>query len=246
MNRKRSAEFDQAEFDQNDVDKTMAVYGNEPYSDTIYMAGKNEIHFSDGVNVGTIIRLRKLIAGIVDDNKHLLVKYGNDGKPERDEKEFEITYVVDSPGGSVTSILVFVDYLEYLRNTFANIRFTSVLTGLVASAGTIMCVVADRRKMTRYAHAMIHELSGGGGRTNYSRIMSHGEFVTKLHTCLNKIYQESRGIDPSDGEQMKLLEDMLIRETWMNAEEYMSHGFVHEIISIPKKRNIEIESMRKK
>lgn len=203
----------------------------DKYESSIFLAGEREIHFNAHVDGETITRIKKLIASIVDDNKKYLVKYDEDGKiPEGQEDPFTITYIVNSPGGSVHDILDFVDYLGLLRNTFANIKFTSIITGLVASAGTIMCVVADNRHMTRYAYAMIHELSTGMPRTNYTRIQTHAEVTQKLHKSLINIYQEFQGIDINSSEETEKLETLLLRETWMTADEYLSHGFVHKII----------------
>ena len=53
----------------------------EPHSDKIYIAGKREIHFTADVDEDTITRFKKLIAEIVNDNKHMLVKFDKDGKP---------------------------------------------------------------------------------------------------------------------------------------------------------------------
>jgi len=205
----------------------------DKYESSIFLAGEREIHFNAHVDGDTITRIKKLIALIVDDNKKHLVKYDEDGKVptgQENEDDFTITYIVNSPGGSVHAILDFVDYLGLLRNTFANIKFTSIITGLVASAGTIMCVVADNRHMTRYAYAMIHELSTGMPRTNYTRIQTHAEVTQKLHKSLINIYQEFRGINTDDKQEIEKLEALLLRETWMTSDEYLSHGFVHKVI----------------
>ena len=228
-------------YDQDYETDKKTRYNNYPisyklpdkYESSIFLAGEREIHFNAHVDGDTITRIKKLIAMIVDDNKKHLVKYDDDNKVppgQENEEPFTITYIVNSPGGSVHAILDFVDYLGLLRNTFANIKFTSIITGLVASAGTIMCVVADNRHMTRYAYAMIHELSTGMPRTNYTRIQTHAEVTQKLHKSLINIYQEFRGIDTNDVQETEKLEGLLLRETWMTSDEYCSHGFVHKVI----------------
>lgn len=212
----------------------------DKYEKSIFMAGEREIHFNAHVDIETITRMKKLISHVVDDNKRLLVKYQDDGSVppgQENEEDFVITYIVNSPGGSVHDILDFVDYIGFLRHTFANIKFISIITGLVASAGTIMCVIADDRRMTRFAYAMIHELSTGVARTNYTRIQTHAEFTRKMHEDLVTIYQECRGIDVKDEAETKKLEVLLLRESWMTAEEYREHGFVHTIICNKKRRS---------
>jgi len=213
--------------------KAPAVY--DGYEKSIFMAGEKEIHFNAHVDGDTITRMKKLVSIVVDENKDKLVPFNEDGTiPEerRNDPEFNITYIVNSPGGSVHDILDFVDYVNFLRSRFANIKFTSVITGMVASAGTIMCIIADKRQMTRFAFAMIHELSAGIPRTNYTRIVTHSEFIQEIHKALVKIYQESRNIDINNTEETKKLEDLLLRETWMTADQYKSHGFIDEIISL--------------
>lgn len=212
----------------------------DKYENFIFIAGKNEIHFNSHVDLETICRIKKLISEIIDDNLRYLVKYDENGKVpqgQENEKDFTITYIVNSPGGSVTEILNFVDYIGRLRNKFANLKFTSIITGLVASAGTTMCVIADNRKMTRFSWGMIHELSAGMSRANFTRIITHAEFCSGLHEQLVTIYQESRGISLDNKEEKEKLEKLLLRESWMSAEEYKLHGFVHEIIALPNKKS---------
>lgn len=206
----------------------------DKYENQIFKAGKKEIHFNSHIDGETIARLKKLISEIVDDNKQHLYKYDDNGNiPKGQEKEpdFVITYIVHSPGGAVHDVLNFVDYINFLRSTFFNLKFTSIITGLVASAGTIMCIIADVRQMTRFAYAMIHELSSEISRTNYTRIQTHAEHTEKLHSDLIQIYQECRNIDPNDEEKLKELETLLIRESWMTANEYKKHGFIDAIVA---------------
>lgn len=206
----------------------------DKYDKCIFLAGDREIHFNSHVDGETITRLKKLISIVVDKNKDKLVKFDEDGKiPTERVKDpnVTITYIVNSPGGSVHDVFDFVDYIGLLRTTFSNLRFTSIITGMVASAGTTMCVIADKRQMTRFSFAMIHELSTGLSRTNYTRIMTHAEFIQDVHKAMITIYQESRGVPWDDVGKTKELEELLIKESWMTPEKYKYYGFVDEIIA---------------
>jgi ATP-dependent protease ClpP protease subunit len=202
----------------------------DPLEQSIYIVGKKEVHFNAGVSDESICRIKKLISEIINDNNHLLVRRDDNEDNEDKNDDFEITYIVNSPGGSVHAILDFVDYINYQRHTFSNLKFTSVITGLVASAGTTMCIVADNRKMTKSAFAMIHELSTGISRSNYTKIRTYSEFLDKVHKRLADIYLESRGYKLDDKEERNKLEKQLLEETWMDAEEYKESGYVSEII----------------
>ena len=210
----------------------------DQYDDKIYVTGGTEIHFTTDVNDSSIERIKKIISEVLHEhNKELVERSTEDGdtsmsaeEQSEDDKKFVITYIVNSPGGSVSSIMGFVDYLNMVKKKYSNVEFVSVVTGLVASAGTIMCVAADKRKMTKNAFAMIHELSTNPGYTNYTRIQTHADFCTKLHVTGLNIYLDQIGKDSKNEEHIKELETKLLRETWLSAEEYKDLGFVDEIM----------------
>ena len=172
-----------------------------------------EIHFTAEINSDTIERIIKKITKIIHKNENKFVN-----------EKLTIVYIVDSPGGCVTSILKFVDFINMVRKKHTNVEFVSIITGLVASAGTIMCMVADKRLMTKNAHAMIHELTSGN-RGKYTQLKSYGVFITSLHESLLNIYLENTNL-PKDE-----IERLLATETWFDAKTYKEHGFVHEIIA---------------
>ena len=218
---------------RNDVHYRMSAHQlYDSFEKCIYIAGDNEIHFNCDVSDKSITRIKRLFSIIIDENKDKLIKYDKDGKnPDSKREPFIITYIINSPGGCVSSLTDFVDYINYLRCTYANIKFTSIITGTAASCGTLMAVIADKKLMTRFAFAMIHELSTGLARTSYTKVITHSEFIKDLHDVLVTIYQEGRGIDPADKEKRRELENLLNRETWMTAEQYKSNGFIDEIIA---------------
>lgn len=216
-------------------DDNTHYYAPSKYQQSIFISGTNEIHFNTHVDADTITRIKYLFSIIVEENINKLIKY-KDTTAKRtntiNDSDVNIVYIINSPGGSVHDVLDFVDYINLLRCTFVNIKFTSIITGMAASAGTIMGVIADVRQMTRFSFAMIHELSTGVSRTNYTRIMTHAEFINNLHNVLVTIYQEYRNI-PADNVQKKTeLEELLIKETWMTPDQYKSHGFIDEIIAV--------------
>jgi ATP-dependent protease ClpP protease subunit len=175
----------------------------------------NEVHFTAGVDKDTIEEVIKQISMIISQNKK---------KYEGTNDTLDITYIVDSPGGSVVSILKFVDFIYTAKKKYPFVRFISVITGLVASAGTIMCVIADKRLMMPHAHAMIHELSAGNSG-KYTHLLSHNDFLKQLHEDLVDIYLKGR-CKKTKEELERLLKD----ETWYNSTDYMKAGFVDEIM----------------
>jgi ATP-dependent protease ClpP protease subunit len=208
----------------------------DPHERSIYIAGKKEIHFNSHVSGDTICRFKKLIAEMINDNLHFLIRNDKDSKDSKESNDeiehddFTITYIVNSGGGCVHSVLDFVDYIDYQRSIYKNLKFTSIATGMVASAGTTMCAIADNRKITKSAFAMIHELSTGMGRSNYTKIREYAKCLDKIHECLVNIYLRCLNISYDNEEARKELEKKLLDETWMTAQEYLDAGFVSEII----------------
>lgn len=179
----------------------------------IYTTG-NEIHFSyDHIDKPSVELFIKQITRLVEK------KY----KGKKTEEEVTITYVLDTPGGCATTALKFVDFISLIKEKYPNLKFVSVITGLVASAGTIMAIVADKRYMTANAHAMIHELSTGNhGR--YTQLVSHGKFIVELQSKLSALYMKHNKMLSQED-----LDLLLMKDSWYGAEEYKAKGFVHEI-----------------
>ena len=217
-NKKRQREYAD-QFDDNIPNKKSIADISSIFkpNEMIYVFDK-EIHFTSVINKDSIETMIKKITEI----NNTYCEYFNK-LPRIQTKSLEITYIVDSPGGCVTSVLKFVDFIRICKKKYPYIKFTSIATGLIASAGTIMCIVADRRKMTKNAQAMIHELSSGNGG-KYTEIMSYSNYLTHLHNALTQIY-----LDRSSKSKTEL-EELLKDETWFTAKEYLKHGFVDEII----------------
>jgi len=184
----------------------------DKYDELIYSID-NEIYFTGSINKNTIAVIIKKITEIINDKK-------DDHYDEN--KKLTICYIVDSPGGCVTSVLKFVDFLNIIRNKYDYIEFISIGTGLIASAGTIMCAVADKRYITSNSYAMIHELSSGNiGK--FTHLVSHTKYLQQMHDKLVDIYLTKSKMEKDE------IEKLLKNESWFNANEYLEKGLVDEI-----------------
>lgn len=185
----------------------------EIYDPLIYTYGKT-IHFSSDIKKITIEIIIKQIYAIIEEFYT---------SSESKDEDLLITYVVDSPGGSVTSILKFVDFLNMARKNYPRLKFKSIISGLAASAGTIMACVADERQMTKNAKAMIHDLASQNGGS-YTQIMAHSDFLKDLNNALIDIY-----VSKSNKSKDELTE-LLKTNKWFNSNEYLDYGFVDVIV----------------
>jgi ATP-dependent protease ClpP protease subunit len=181
----------------------------------IYTIG-DEVHFTCDVN-------SKSIETII---KEITINLFEFYKSKAPTVAYNLKYIIDSPGGSITDVLKFVDFISITRRKYSGLKYTSIITGRAASAGTIMAIVADEKHMTSNAVAMIHELSTGTGRQTYTQRQSHNKFIDDLDNKLMEIYMKNKLGDKSE----EHIRDLMKRETWFTAEEYKELGFVEKIL----------------
>lgn len=210
----RNDSYDNDEYNWGNAAPKKRIAHNMESTHPLIYSVNNEIHFSTDINTQTIETLIKEISMIISCHK----------KKHNVSEKLEITLVVDSPGGSVLGILKFCDFIRHAKKNHPYVTFRSIITGLVASAGTIMCVICDKRCMMKNAYSMIHELSTGN-QGKYTHIMSHNDFIKQLHDNLVQIY-----LDNGCAKSREELEVLLKNETWYNAEDYKRLGLIDEIL----------------
>jgi ATP-dependent protease ClpP protease subunit len=181
------------------------------YSPLIYTVGK-EVHFSTDVNKMSIEIFIRQISDLIE-------KFYKDND---DNEKMTITYIVDSPGGSVHSCFKFIDFVGLSKKKYPNLEFVSIISGIAASAGSVMSVIADKRYITKYAYAMIHEISSGvHGR--YTQMESYMDNLKDVHKTLTEIYYERCKLS------LEQLEIKLKTDKWYTSEQYLADGFVDAI-----------------
>jgi len=184
--------------------------------DKMIYAIKEEIHFTSDISAESMEALIKKITKIINREHE---------KYEGTADKLKITLILDSGGGSVNAVLKFIDFLKITKKKYPYVTFVSVLTGLCASATTVLGSSCDVRLMTKHAHAMIHSLSSGRSGM-YTHLQSYSKFLTMLHNDLIDIYMEKCHKTREE------LEQLLLCETWYSAEEYKAAGFIDDIIDV--------------
>lgn len=139
----------------------------------------------------------------------------NPGKP--------ITFVINSPGGSVDSGFAIWDQVKMISSPV-----TTLVTGLAASMGSILslCAQKGRRFATPNARIMIHQPSIGGvvqGQATDLEIQAREILKTKAKII--NVYVEATGKDYST------VEKAIDRDTWMTPEESLEFGLLDKIVS---------------
>lgn len=207
MNRKR--EFEYFESDDEPCRKKSIICSEvNEFCNGVYTVG-NQIHFNTEISKMTIEELIKQTWQIIRSNNNK-------------KDKLVITYIINSNGGCVASAFKFLDFLDMVRETHTHVEFISIMTGMVASAGTLISLGADKKYATKSADIMIHELSTGI-RGKYTQINSYNRYMRNTHKKILEVYMRFAKITK------KKLEQLLNTETWCTAEEYLSYGLIDEI-----------------
>lgn len=132
----------------------------------------------------------------------------------------EIQFVINSPGGYVTSGFSIYDTIVQIKSPVS-----TVCSGLAASMGSILLSVGakGKRYIQKHARVMIHQPSGGA-RGQASNIEIEAREIMKIKEIGAKILAENCG-QPYD----KIMKDF-DRDYWMGAEESVQYGIVDGIL----------------
>lgn len=135
----------------------------------------------------------------------------------------EILLVINSHGGDAYAALAIYDLIRCY--TLSGVKFTTLGTGFVASAATLILAAGHKRQITENTWVMVHEdISGVGKNDRVSlaeRRISHSR---ALETQWNTILA---GMTKLTAQQWA---DINQPETYLTPQECLKYGLVDEVI----------------
>ncbi len=135
-------------------------------------------------------------------------------------KEKDIKFYINSPGGSVTAGMGIYDTMQYL-----NCDVSTICVGTAASmAATILAAgTKGKRFVLPNSEVMIHQVMGGaeGQATDVNIRAQH---ILKVKEKMNKI------LSKHTGQPISKVEKDTDRDRFMSAEEAKKYGIVDKII----------------
>ena len=139
---------------------------------------------------------------------------------EAQDPDKDISFYINSPGGSVTAGMAIYDTMNYIK-----CDVSTICIGMAASMGAFL--LASGTKGKRYASAnsqiMIHQpLGGASGQA--SDIAIETTHILRVKERLNKLLAKSTG------RSEKEIEVDTDRNNWMFPEEAMAYGIIDKII----------------
>ena len=140
---------------------------------------------------------------------------------DAENKNKEIKFYINSPGGSVTAGLAIYDTMQYIKSDVS-----TICVGIAASMGAT--ILASGAKGKRFAlpnsEVMIHQVMGGA-EGQASDIKIQAEHILKIRDRLNKILAKHTR------QEISVIEKDSDRDYFMSAEEAKIYGIVDKIIT---------------
>lgn len=132
----------------------------------------------------------------------------------------EISFIINSPGGYVTSGMAIYDTMKAIKSPVS-----TVCMGFAASMGSILLSAGEKGKRYIYPHAkvMIHQPSGGA-QGQSSDIEIQAREILKTKEISARILAENCGQTFE-----KVMKDF-DRDHWMDAAESVAYGIVDKAI----------------
>ena len=141
---------------------------------------------------------------------------------ESEDPDKEISFYINSPGGSITDGMAIVDTMNYIK-----CPVSTICVGLAASMGSVLlaCGTKGKRYATPNAEVLIHQpLISGGLSGQTTEIKIHADHMVKTREKLNKLLSEKTG------QSLEQIEKDTERDHYMTAEEALKYGLIDEIL----------------
>ncbi len=139
---------------------------------------------------------------------------------EAENPKKEISFYINSPGGSVSAGLAMYDTMRYVRP-----KISTMCIGMAASMGSLLLTAGDKdmRFSLPNSRIMVHQPSAGF-QGQASDIERHAKDILDMKRRLNEIYVEHTGND------YDTIERTLDRDTFMTPEEAVKFGLIDKVL----------------
>ena len=139
---------------------------------------------------------------------------------EGQDPDKDISFYINSPGGSVTAGMAIYDTMQYIK-----CDVSTICMGMAASMGAFL--FSSGAKGKRYilpnAEVMIHQPLGGA-QGQATEILIAADHIKRTKERLNKILAENTGKSIEE-----IFEDTE-RDNWLTAEQAVEYGIADKII----------------
>ncbi len=139
---------------------------------------------------------------------------------EAQDSEKDISFYINSPGGSITAGMAIYDTMKYIK-----CDVSTICIGMAASMGAFLLSAGTKGKRFALPNSeiMIHQPLGGtqGQATD---IQIHAERIIKMKKKLNTMLAEATG------KPLEVIERDTERDNFMSADEAQAYGLIDKVI----------------
>ena len=140
---------------------------------------------------------------------------------ESDDPDKDIFLYINSPGGSITSLLAIYDTMQYIKPDV-----NTVCMGMAASAAAVILAggAEGKRYALPHARVMLHQ-PHGGAQGQATDIEIQARLIVQMREQLNQILADHTGQDLD-----KIAHDTE-RDYWMLADEAKEYGVIDGVLT---------------
>ncbi len=139
---------------------------------------------------------------------------------EAEDSSKDISFYINSPGGSIASGMAIYDTMRYIKPDVS-----TICIGMAASMGAFLLAAGEKGKRFALPNAeiMIHQPLGGmSGQAEDLRI--HAERIIKTRDKLNRILSENTG------QPLERIAKDTDRDNFMDAADAVTYGLIDKVI----------------
>ena len=139
---------------------------------------------------------------------------------EGQDPEKDISFYINSPGGSVSAGFAIFDTMQYIK-----CDVSTICIGMAASMGAFLLSSGAKGKRIALPNAeiMIHQPSGGA-RGQATEIQIVAENILKTKKKLNEM------LAANTGKPIEVIEKDTDRDNYMSAQEALEYGLIDRVI----------------
>ena len=140
---------------------------------------------------------------------------------EGQDPDKDISFYINSPGGSVSAGMAIYDTMQYIK-----CDVSTICMGMAASMGAFLLAAGAKGK--RYAlpnsEIMIHQPLGSA-EGHATDILIHANHIKRIRSNINQILSERTG------KPLEVIEQDTERDNFMTAQEAADYGLIDKVIT---------------
>ena len=140
---------------------------------------------------------------------------------EAQDPEKDISFYINSPGGSVTAGMAIYDTMQFIK-----CDVSTICIGMAASMGAFLLAAGTKGKRYALPHSeiMIHQPLGGA-QGQASDIKIRADLILRTRDMLNGILAERTG------QTLETIEKDTDRDNFMTADQALNYGLIDKILT---------------